>query len=377
MLSHLLHLEGVESVVVEHRSREYVTHRVRAGVLEQGTVELLHASGLGGRLQREGLVHEGIELRFGRRRHRIAFRDLAGGRTITIYGQQKVVEDLIAARVESGGALYFAASEVRVSGVDTSPRIRFAHAGKEVEVACDFVAGCDGTHGICRTLLPKDTTYVYVHEYPFAWTGVLAAVAPSTDELIYASHDTGFALHSMRSPEVSRLYLQCSPADRLEDWSDDRIWDELHRRLETSDGWTLKEGPIIEKSVTTIRSVVVEPMQHGRLFLAGDAAHVVPPTGAKGLNLALADVRELARALIGWYRTRDSRQLDRYTHDRLERVWQVQHFSSWMTAMLHPVPNDPSGIHRRLQKGELTYLASSRAAQASLAERYVGLASAT
>jgi p-hydroxybenzoate 3-monooxygenase len=374
MLSHLLYLEGIESVVLEQRSREYVTHRVRAGVLEQGTVDLLQSAGLGERLRREGLVHEGIELRFERRRLRIPLRELTGGRTITIYGQQKVVEDLIEARLRAGGLLYFDVREVGVTDIETAPRIRFTCGDQTSELRCDFVAGCDGSHGICRQLLRPAA--VYEREYPFGWVGVLAAVPPSTGELIYASHDRGFALHSMRSPEISRLYLQCAPGDAADDWADSRVWDELHRRFETDEGWMLREGPIIDKSVTTMRSVVVEPMQYGRLFLAGDAAHIVPPTGAKGLNLALGDVRTLAAALATRFRTGSTALLEAYSATRLARVWQVQHFSAWMTTLLHAPPDDPGGFQRRLQSGELRYLAGSRAAQTTLAERYVGLASA-
>ncbi len=373
MLSHLLHLEGCDSVVLERRSREYVAQRVRAGVLEQGTVDLLRATGLGARLDREGLVHHGLELRFDGRGHRIPLSELTGGRTITIYGQQKVVEDLIAARIEAGGAVYFDVEDVRVSGLETSPRIRFTHAGGAAELACDYVAGCDGSHGICRHLIPPPATRVYERDYPFAWVGVLAAVAPSAEELIYAYHERGFALHSLRSPSLSRLYLQCEPADTVEQWPDDRIWSELHRRLESRGGWTLHEGPIVEKGLTPLRSVVVEPMQYGRLYLAGDAAHIVPATGAKGLNLAMADVRALARAFVERYRTGSTAGLDGYSAARLRRVWQVQHFSSWMTSLLHRQPGEAGGFQERLQLAQRAYLAGSRAAQASLAEQYVGL----
>jgi p-hydroxybenzoate 3-monooxygenase len=374
MLSHLLHLEGIESVVVEKRNRDYVTHRVRAGVLEQGTVDLMSAAGLGDRVRREALVHRGIEIRFGGGRHRIPMSDLTGGRTITIYGQQEVVRDLIDARLKAGGAVYFDVDEVAIQGVESpSPSIRFTHQGVATEVACDYVAGCDGFHGISRQAIPPDVLRVYDRVYPFGWVGVLAAVAPSTEELIYAYHDRGFALHSLRSHELSRLYVQCDPTDGIEQWPDARIWEELHRRFATSDGWTLAEGRIIEKSITPMRSVVAEPMQHGRLFLAGDAAHIVPPTGAKGLNLAMSDVRVLARALADRYHTGDSTGLQSYSATCLRRVWKVQHFSSWMTSMLHRFPDDVTGYQQRLQIGQLTYLASSRAAQTSLAENYVGL----
>jgi p-hydroxybenzoate 3-monooxygenase len=267
----------------------------------------------------------------------------------------------------------FEVADLCVSGIDEAPCIRFTHEGTPSDLHCDYVAGCDGSHGICRGLLPAAGTRVYQREYPFAWVGVLAAAAPSTEELIYAYHTRGFALHSLRSPEISRLYLQCDPHDTIDDWSDDRIWSELHRRFETLDGWALTEGPILEKSVTPMRSLVVEPVQHGRLFLAGDAAHIVPPTGAKGLNLAMADVRRLACALAERYRSGSTSKLEAYSAGCLRRVWQVQQFSSWMTGLLHRFPDDAAGFQQRLQIGQLTYLAQSRAAQASLAEQYVGL----
>jgi len=299
LLGHLLAREGIETVVLEARSRSYVEQRVRAGVLEQGTVDVLTETGVGERLHREGLVHEGLELRFERRGHRIPLAELTGGRAITIYGQQKVVEDLIQARLDAGGALFFEVEDVRVDAVDTdAPLVRFRHDGTDQELRCRIVAGCDGSHGVSRDTIPDGALTVYARDYPFAWLGVLAEVAPSTDELIYCHHDRGFALHSLRSPQLSRLYLQCDPADEIEAWPDERIWDELRTRFGTADGWTLNEGPIVEKGITPMRSVVIEPMQHGRLFLAGDAAHIVPPTGANGLNLAVADVRVLAAALV-------------------------------------------------------------------------------
>jgi p-hydroxybenzoate 3-monooxygenase len=367
-------LRGIESVVLEKRSREYVTHRVRAGVLEQGTVDLMCATGLGDRLRREGLVHHGIELRFDGQGHRIDMSELTGGRAITIYGQQKLVDDLIEARLGAGGAVYFDVDEAIPCGIEsTSPSIRFRRCGEQVDLACDFVAGCDGFHGLCRHAMPAGAARVYDRVYPFGWVGVLAAVAPSSQELVYAHHERGFALHSLRSPEVSRLYIQCSPDDSIEDWPDARVWEELHRRFETRDGWTLREGPILEKGITPMRSFVLEPMQHGRLFLAGDAAHIVPATGAKGLNLAIADVRVLASAIVEWYRSGRATELDAYSATRLEHVWQVQHFSYWMTTMLHRFPDDTNGFQHRLQLGLLRYVSGSRAARTSLAENYVGL----
>ncbi|MEO8451332.1 MAG: 4-hydroxybenzoate 3-monooxygenase [Gemmatimonadota bacterium] len=373
LLSHLLHQAGIESVLLESRSREYVEKRVRAGVLEQGTVDLLIATGLGARLQREGLIHRGVELRFDGRGHRIALSELTGGRAITIYGQQEVVKDMIAARLAAGADIRFEATDTSVHGIDTAtPAIRCVHNGDAVEIRCDFIAGCDGFHGICRDAIPESALSIWEREYPFRWVGILVAAPPSSDELIYAYHDRGFALHSLRSPEVTRLYLQCSHTDTIEQWPDERIWEELHLRLRTNDGWTLTEGPILEKGVTAMRSFVAEPMQHGRLFLAGDAAHIVPPTGAKGLNLAVHDVRILADAMTHWFRTGATTELDAYSATCLRRVWRVQDFSAWMTAMLHRMPSD-TGFDSRLQRARLAYVVSSRAAATSLAENYVGL----
>jgi p-hydroxybenzoate 3-monooxygenase len=291
LLAHLLHGHGIESVVLELRSREYVEQRVRAGVLEHGTVELLSEAGVGERMQREGLVHHGIELRFDRRGHRIDFPALTGGRSITVYGQQEVVKDLIRARLDAGGALQFEVQDVSVHDLDSDqPAIRYFSGGAEQELRCDVIAGCDGFHGVCRPSVPEGALEEHEREYPFAWLGILAEVAPSTEELIYARHERGFALHSMRTPELSRFYLQCEPDDDADNWPDERIWDELRIRLER-DGWELNSGgPIIEKGITPMRSFVVEPMQYGNLFLAGDAAHIVPPSGAKGLNLAVGEV---------------------------------------------------------------------------------------
>ena len=373
LLSHLLHREGVESAVIENRSREYVEHRVRAGVLEQGTVDLLEASGVGTRLKREGLIHHGIELRFDGRGHRIAMTELTGGRSITVYGQQEVVKDLIRQRLADGGDIRFSVSDVRLHDIETStPGVSFRHGGKSIRVDCDIVAGCDGFHGICRTAIPSGALHCFERVYPFAWLGILAEAPPTHDELIYAYHDRGFALYSMRSPEITRLYLQVSPDEQLEAWPDARIWEELHTRLETDDGWTLREGAVIEKGVTGMRSHVVEPMQYHRLFLAGDAAHIVPPTGAKGMNLAVADVRVLARAIGAFCAGKGSELLDAYSATCLKRVWRAEHFSWWMTSMLHRFPDD-DGFQHRLQRSQLDYVVGSRAAAASLAENYVGL----
>lgn len=373
MLAHLLSRSGIESVVVEARSRKYVQERVRAGVLEQGTVDLMTATGVGARLKREGLVHHGIELRFARRGHRIDLSELTGGAAITIYGQNEVIKDLTDARIAAGGPVFFESEDVRVEGFDgAEPAIRFKSGGVEHEVRCDFIAGCDGFHGVCRPSIPAAALTIYDRVYPFAWLGILAAVAPSSDELIYSRHERGFALHSMRSPRLTRLYLQCASDEKLEDWPDDRIWNELEQRFEIEGGWKLKPGPITQKGITEMRSFVAEPMQFGNLFLAGDAAHIVPPTGAKGLNLAIADVRVLARALEEFYRSGNRAMLDSYSQTCLRRVWKVQRFSWWMTSMLHRF-DDENAFDARRQMAELDYLTSSRAASQSLAENYVGL----
>jgi p-hydroxybenzoate 3-monooxygenase len=373
LLAHLLHRHGIESVVLELRSRHYVEHRLRAGVLEHGTVELLKEAGVGERLEREGLVHGGIELRFDGRGHRIDFPKLAGGRTITVYGQTEVVKDLIAARTADGLPLLFEVGDVTVHDLESDlPAVRYEHDGDRHELRCDVIAGCDGFHGVCRPSVPDGALEVHEREYPFAWLGILAEVPPSTEELIYARHERGFALHSMRTPELSRFYLQCDPDDDPDAYSDQQIWDELEVRLGRED-WTLnRDGPIIEKSVTPMRSFVAEPMQHGNLYLAGDAAHIVPPTGAKGLNLAVGDVRELAEALCDWYERGDRSALEGYSDRCLRRVWRAEHFSWWMTLMLHRFPDEDAGFQERLQQAQLDYVCRSEAAATTLAENYVG-----
>ncbi|MDQ1741614.1 MAG: p-hydroxybenzoate 3-monooxygenase [Pseudonocardiales bacterium] len=372
VLARLLELRGIDSVVLELRSRDYVEGRVRAGVLEQRTVDLLTEAGVADRLRREGMVHEGVELRFGGRGHRIDFAALAGGRTITVYGQQEVVKDLIAARLDSGGELRFEVSDVAVADVGSErPAVRFGHDGSEHELRCDVIAGCDGFHGICRPAI-ADALTTYEREYPFAWLGILARARPSSEELIYANHARGFALHSMRTPEITRLYLQCEPGEDLDEWPDERVWEELRTRFALDEGFALNEGEIFDKGITPMRSFVVEPMQHGRLFLAGDAAHIVPPTGAKGLNLAVADVEVLADALGAFYRDGDERGLEGYSERCLRRVWRIQHFSYWMTSMLHRPPGqDP--FEAQLQLAQLEYVCRSKAASTTLAENYVGL----
>ena len=371
LLGHLLHRRGIDAVVLENRSRAYVEQRVRAGVLEQPTVELLRAEDVAHRLDREGLVHHGISLRFDGADHRIAFEELVG-RSITVYGQQEVVKDLIAARLDLGAPLEFEVSDVAVHDLTGQPRITYTAAdGTPQALECAIVAGCDGFHGISRDAIPAEARTVYERSYPFAWLGILAQAPPSHEELIYCYHERGFALHSMRSPTITRMYLQVPPDEDIANWSDDRIWDELQRRL-AADGFTLTEGPILEKSVTGMRSFVVEPMRYGRLFLAGDAAHIVPPTGAKGMNLAIADVRRLAVAIEASLAGGRDELLDAYSDACLRRVWRAEHFSWWMTSMLHQLPHDDA-FGQRLQLSQLRYTTSSRPAATSLAENYVGL----
>ncbi|CAB3772710.1 4-hydroxybenzoate 3-monooxygenase [Burkholderia sp. MSh2] len=374
LLSHLLRLQGIDSILVEARSREYCENRIRAGVLEQGTVDTLNEAGLGDRMRREGLEHHGIELLFDGRRHRIDLSALTGGRAITVYSQHEVVRDLIVAGVEHGHPMHFEVGDVALHDVEGEhPFVTFTHAdGRADRIDCDYIAGCDGFHGIARQTIPADKLNTFERVYPFAWLGILADAAPSLDELVYAHHDNGFALFSMRSPTVTRLYLQCKPDEDLAEWSDARIWDELHTRFSNDTGWTPAEGRITQKSVTPMRSFVSETMQHGRLFLAGDAAHIVPPTGAKGMNLAVADVRALSRALGARYRNGDATPLDTYSATCLERVWRAEHFSYFMTNMLHASPEDSPFVNR-LKVAELKYVTRSRAAAQSLAENYVGL----
>ncbi|HEX3778824.1 MAG TPA: 4-hydroxybenzoate 3-monooxygenase [Pseudonocardiaceae bacterium] len=372
LLSHLLHLAGIDSVVVERSSRQHVQQRIRAGVVEYPSAQLLREVGLGARMDAKGLPHHGISLRFDGADHRIALTDLTGS-TIMVYGQQEIVKDLIAAREAAAGQLYFEVSDVAVHGADTDePRLTFRDAdGATVELDCAIIAGCDGFHGVTRTAIPAAHQHVYQRNYPFAWLGVLARTAPSHDELIYAYHEQGFALHSMRSPELTRLYLQVGPEEQLAAWPAERIWTQLHTRL-AADGFTLAEGPIVEQGITAMRSFVVEPMRYGRLFLAGDAAHIVPPTGAKGMNLAIADVRLLAEAATAFLLKGDERGLDSYSQRCLRRVWRAEHFSWWMTSMLHQFP-DNDEFQRQLQLSQLRYTAESTAAARSLAENYVGL----
>ena len=372
LLSHLLHLDGIDSVVIESRSRQEIEATIRAGVLEHGTVELLRKTGVGGRMDGEGFVHEGIYLRFGGGTHRLDLKELTAGRSIMVYAQHEVIKDLVAARLAAGGKILFEVKDASVYDLDTAePKVRFHAGGKLEELECDFIAGCDGFHGITRPAVPSRMRREFTRVYPFGWFGILVEAPPSTDELIYAMHERGFALVSTRSPQIQRLYLQCDPNDEVKNWPDARAWEELHTRLENADGWKLAEGRIFQKGVIAMRSYVVEPMRYGRLFLAGDAAHIVPPTGAKGLNLAAADVRVLSRALHAYYRD-DEQALKDYSATALRRVWRAEHFSWWMTSMLHRF-HDETPFHHRLQLAELDYVVTSRAKAQTLAENYVGL----
>ena len=373
LLAQLLQQQGIESVVLESRSRERVESRQRAGLLEQNTVDRLRQAGATDRLDREGLVHEGVILSYNGKRHRIDLVELTGGSCVTIYAQTEVVKDLIRLREEAGRHVLFEAEAKLIDGVDgDTPTIQYTHNGENHTLTCEFVAGCDGFHGIARKTIPDSLTTVYDKVYPYGWLGILAKVPPSTHELIYAYHERGFALHSMRSPEISRLYVQCDITDTVDDWPDERIWSELQIRLGTA-GWTLQEGPVLEKTITPMRSFVSEPMQYGRLFLAGDSAHIVPPTGAKGLNMAVADTGQLFDALMSWYRDGSTDELENYTVCCMRRVWRVQEFSNFMTEMLHH-NSDKSAFDQALQASRFNQLITSRSASATVAENYVGLA---
>jgi p-hydroxybenzoate 3-monooxygenase len=376
MLGHLLHRHGVDSVIIENRSQQHVIERVRAGVLEQGTVDLMRETGTGQRLEREGLRHEGFFIAFDGSRHRIDMAGLTGGRAITIYGQNEVVKDLIDARRAAGRPLVFEAQDVSVGGLDTTaPMVRYTSGGSSHELRCDFIGGCDGFHGVCRPSIPAGAMRIFERGYPFGWLGILAEAPPSSHELVYSLHERGFALFSMRSPAITRLYLQCGHDEDVGAWSDERIWSELRTRLSTRDGWQPIEGPIVQRGVTGMRSFVAEPMRFGRLFLAGDSAHIVPPTGAKGLNLAMADVYRLSFAIADFYRSGSERLLEQYSERALARTWRAQRFSFWMTSMLHldgTGDDERNRFDYRRQIADLEYLFSSRAAMTSLAESYAG-----
>ena len=370
MLARLLHLAGIESIIIENRSRDYIENRIRAGLIEHWAADLLSEVGVGERMQREGILHWGINIGVNGDLHRIDFKALVDKR-VTIYGQQEVVKDLVARRLEDGGPLLFEVDGVSVHEVTSKqPKIRFTHEGQAQEIACDFIAGCDGFHGICRPSFPDGVLSVFERDYPFGWLGILTESTPPDHELIYSYTDRGFALYTMRSMSISRLYLQCDHDEEIEAWPDARIWDELHKRL--GGARKLTEGKMVQKGITPMRSFVVEPMQHGRLFLAGDSAHIVPPTGAKGMNLAFADVVFLSRALDAFYKSKRDNLLVNYSATCLQRVWKAQRFSWWMTQILHRFPHE-TAFDRRRQLAELDYIVGSEAASKSLAEQYVGL----
>ncbi|MHB9835336.1 4-hydroxybenzoate 3-monooxygenase [Paraburkholderia terrae] len=371
LLSHLLHLQGIDSVVLESRSREQIESTIRAGVLEQGTMDLLTETGVGERMKAEGALHHGFELAFEGKRRRIDLTDLTG-KAITVYAQHEVIKDLVAARVAAQGALKFEVSDVSLYGIDgTTPTIRYRHQGEAHELQCDFIIGCDGSQGISRNAIPEALRRDYQRVYPFGWFGILVEAPPSSDELIYARHERGFALVSTRSPNVQRMYFQCDPKDTVDNWSDDRIWAEMHARVDSDDGHKVVEGKIFQKNIVGMRSFVSTTMQHGRLFLAGDAAHIVPPTGAKGLNLAVSDVRILSDALRAFYKEDRNDLLNSYSETALKRIWRAEHFSYWMTRMMHRL-DDASPFEQQLQVAELEHVTTSRSAAISMAENYVG-----
>lgn len=373
LLSLLLAMEGVDSIVIENRSRADIESTIRAGVLEHGTVELLKEMGLNERMDREGAIHHGIELRFDGYGHRIDLYELSNGRAIVLYPQHEVVKDCVAARLVQGGTILFNVKDVQLLDVSTQhPSILCVHENEQIEIQCDFIAGCDGFHGVSRASIPLERQKVFSRSYPFGWLGILMRAPLSTKELIYAYSERGFALVSTRTPELQRMYIQCDPQDTIENWSDEMILEELQARLITKDSWQLRIGPVIQKNIVAMRSFVIEPMQYGRLFLAGDAAHIVPPTGAKGMNLAIADVRHLARALTTFYKHNQTDLLEAYSTTCLRRVWRAEHFSWWMTSMLHRFPDDDA-FQQRMQRAQLEYAVSSRASATSLAENYVGL----
>ena len=370
MLARLLRMQGIELIVIENRSRDYIENRIRAGLIEHWAADLLVDVGAGARMQRESMLHWGINIGINGELHRIDFKALVNKR-VTIYGQQEVVKDLVAQRLEDGGSLLFEVDDVSVHEVTGArPKIRFTHDGQPHEIDCDFIAGCDGFHGICRPSIPDGVLSVFERDYPFGWLGILAESPPPDHELVYSNTDRGFALYTMRSPALARLYLQCDHNEDINNWPDNRIWDELHKRL--GGARKLEEGRMLQKGITPMRSFVVEPMQYGRLFLAGDSAHIVPPTGAKGMNLAFADVVQLSRSLEAFYKNKRNELLENYSAKCLRRVWYAQRFSWWMTQIMHRFPDETAFDHRR-QLSDLDYITSSTAAATSLAEQYVGL----
>lgn len=374
MLAHLLQRKGIESVIIESRSRMEIERTIRAGVLEQMTVDLLNETGVGERMMKKGIFHEGIEIRYNGKRRRIDMHHLTGGKYVTIYPQHEVIKDLIAARINVGGKMFFNVSDVCLSGLDTAkPNISYLNeSGEKEEIICDYIAGCDGFHGPSRQSIPAEIRKEYQKIYPYSWLGILAEAPPSAPELVYAHHEDGFALHSTRTPEIQRLYLQVNPEDSIDDWPDERIWEKLRLRLSTEDEWTLIEGPVIQKNIVPMRSFICDPMQYGRLFLAGDSAHIVPPTGAKGLNLAMADVQILAGALFDYYASGETGRLERYSEICLRRVWKAERFSWYMTSLLHR-HRDYTPFDYQIQLAELDHVTTSKAAAQSLSENYVGL----
>lgn len=371
VLGHLLHRAGIAAIILESKSRDYIEHRLRAGLLEQESADLLISTGVGERLLRERILHKGLFIKFDGKLHRIDFEDLVG-KSVMIYAQQEIVKDLVAARRGYGAPLLFEVDEVALHGLESgSPSVSFSHGGERHLVECDFIAGCDGFHGVSRRSIPEDKIAIFERDYPFAWLGILTQAPPTEDELVYTHHERGFALLTMRTPAVSRLYLQCPREDDIATWSDERIWQEFRLRT-AGDGRKLSEGPILQKGITDMRSFVVEPMQYGRLFLAGDAAHIVPPTGGKGMNLAIADVRVLSRALTEFYKNGRDDLLKAYSRVCLRRIWKVQRFSWWVTQLLHRFDDD-NDFDRRRQRAELDYVTSSRAGATTWAENYVGL----
>jgi p-hydroxybenzoate 3-monooxygenase len=371
LLSHLLHLDGIESVVLESRDRADIESTIRAGVLEQGTMDMLVEAGVGARMRREGALHHGFELAFGGRRHRIDLTELTGS-AITVYAQHEVIKDLVAARLEAGGQILFNVSDVAPHDVDCEhPSVTYTHENERCKIDADFVIGCDGFHGVSRPLIPASVRNDYQRIYPFGWFGILVEAPPSADELIYAQHERGFALVSTRSPTVQRMYFQCDPSDSVDNWSDDRIWSEMHARLDNAEGWAITEGRIFQKNIIGMRSFVSTPMRHGRLFLAGDAAHIVPPTGAKGMNLAVSDVKLLAQALDAFYKRGAEDLLAGYSDAALKRVWRATYFSWWMTSLMHKFP-DATPFSAAMQRAELECVVGSRAMATALAENYVG-----
>ena len=372
LLGQLLFREGVENIVLERRSREYVEKRTRAGVIEFGIANLIEEAGAGERMRREGLVHQGVEIRLERTSYRIAASELADGKPITVYGQQEVVRDLIALRLDAGAAIFFDAEVNALENLNSdAPHVVVESAGGPIRISCDYVAGCDGSFGVANRSIPSSLRRQYERTFPFSWLGILAEAVPTTEEIIYCRHESGFALYSMRSPTLSRLYLGVRPEDTLDQWSDERIWDELNLRLATDEMPEVTQGPIIERGITAMRSIVIEPMRYGRLFLAGDAAHIVPPTGAKGMNLALADVRVLSRALVEKLRSNNDVLLEAYSDTCLERVWRAEEFSNYMTQMLHP--NYEDDFENGVQMARLRQAVTSREASTVLARNYVDL----